>query len=150
MFSPLVRRCEDTAGCRYYFWYPIDYSPAPLYCYLFRSCEGGADEPTFAMIAAGRHPGHYFLDQEESLDMVRPGAVCEKNIMPNGTAVGRAGSVSDYVHKKVILCGGKDHSGEVMSDCLSYHPKNNEWEDHSTMNAARWDTFISACHFRKT
>ena len=21
---------------RFYFWYPIDYSPSPLYCYLFR------------------------------------------------------------------------------------------------------------------
>ena len=28
--------CEDTPDCRFYFWYPIDYSPSPLYCYLFR------------------------------------------------------------------------------------------------------------------
>lgn len=29
-------KCEDTPDCRFYHWYPIDYSPAPLYCYLFR------------------------------------------------------------------------------------------------------------------
>lgn len=69
--------------------------------------------------------------------MVRPGAVCEKKIMPNTTEVGRAGSVSEFVKKRVILCGGKDHSGEVKADCLSYHPKTNEWEEHSTMNAKR-------------
>ena len=28
--------CENTPDCRFYFWYPIDYSPSPLYCYLFR------------------------------------------------------------------------------------------------------------------
>ena len=66
-------RCEDTPGCRYFYWYPIDYSPAPNYCYLFRSCEGGAAEPHIAMVAAGRHPGHYFVGsaEKESLDIVR-------------------------------------------------------------------------------
>ena len=28
--------CEETPDCRFYYWYPIDYSPSPLYCYLFR------------------------------------------------------------------------------------------------------------------
>ena len=70
-------------GCRFYHWYPIHYSPAPNYCYLFRystssltdnigyklvtlfrSCEGGADEPQVAMVASGRHPGHYFLGRK--------------------------------------------------------------------------------------
>ena len=23
---------------RYYYWYPISYSSAPLYCYMFRQC----------------------------------------------------------------------------------------------------------------
>ncbi len=32
----LFFRCEDNAECRFYHWYPIDYSPAPLYCYIFR------------------------------------------------------------------------------------------------------------------
>ena len=31
--------CEKTPDCRFYFWYPIDYSPSPLYCYLFRRLE---------------------------------------------------------------------------------------------------------------
>lgn len=114
-FTLSLSRCEDTPGCRFYYWYPIDYSPAPLYCYLFRSCEGGADEPTLALVAAGRHPGYYFLDQKESLDVVRPGAVCEKPISPNDTSVGRAGAAAAYVEasKEVLLCGGRSHSGEV-------------------------------------
>ena len=28
--------CQETPDCRFYYWYPIDYSPKPLYCYLFR------------------------------------------------------------------------------------------------------------------
>ena len=55
------RRCEDHGECRYYYWYPIDYSPAPLYCYLFRSCLGGAEEEKVGIVVGGRHPGHYFL-----------------------------------------------------------------------------------------
>ena len=51
------RRCHDIGDCRYYFWYPIDYSPAPLYCYLYRSCLGGADEERVGVVVAGRHPG---------------------------------------------------------------------------------------------
>jgi hypothetical protein len=35
--------CQDTAECRYYWWYPIERSEYPLYCYLFRQC--GAQEP---------------------------------------------------------------------------------------------------------
>ena len=28
-----------TVNCsRYYYWYPISYSSAPLYCYMFRQC----------------------------------------------------------------------------------------------------------------
>jgi hypothetical protein len=38
------QKCQDQTECRFWYWYPIDYSPAPLYCYLYRSCEGGADE----------------------------------------------------------------------------------------------------------
>ena len=30
------KQCEDMGGCRFYHWYPIHYSPAPNYCYLFR------------------------------------------------------------------------------------------------------------------
>ena len=29
--------CHHRVPCpRFYYWYPIDYSPSPLYCYLFR------------------------------------------------------------------------------------------------------------------
>jgi len=30
--------CRGRRGCRYYYWYPISYSPAPLYCYLYSHC----------------------------------------------------------------------------------------------------------------
>ena len=35
-YSQHRRQCEDMGGCRFYYWYPIHYSPAPNYCYLFR------------------------------------------------------------------------------------------------------------------
>ena len=85
------------------------------------------------MISSGRHPGHYFLDREESLDIVRSGAVCDKTIEPNNTMVGRAGAVSEFFQGRVLLCGGRNHKGEVMSDCLAYKPRNNMWTEHSTM-----------------
>ena len=31
--------CQESVECRFYYWYPIDYSPKPMYCYLFRRCE---------------------------------------------------------------------------------------------------------------
>ncbi len=75
--------------------------------------------------------------QEESLDIVRSGASCEKDIAPASSAVGRAGAVSDYAHRRVLLCGGRDHQGEVRADCLAYDPKTNEWDEHNSMLAAR-------------
>ena len=47
--------------------------------------------------------------QEESLDVVRSAAVCEKQIVPNETAVGRAGAVAEFAQNRVLLCGGRDH-----------------------------------------
>ena len=42
LFTPSLAACRDhcerTTECRYYYWYPISYSSAPLYCYLFRQC----------------------------------------------------------------------------------------------------------------
>jgi hypothetical protein len=89
------QKCQDHTECRFWYWYPIDYSPAPLYCYLYRSCEGGADEQvwnhfssrsfsdlnvigldanvifqTIGMVIGGRHPGFYFLDEAETSDLV--------------------------------------------------------------------------------
>eukprot|EP00095_Tigriopus_kingsejongensis_P005001 snap_masked-scaffold139_size317827-processed-gene-0.5 protein:Tk05001 transcript:snap_masked-scaffold139_size317827-processed-gene-0.5-mRNA-1 annotation:"kelch domain-containing protein" len=132
-------RCEDTPGCRFYYWYPIDYSPAPLYCYLFRSCEGGAAEPHVAIVAAGRHPGHYFLGSQEgeSLDVVRHSTVCGEVIPGNSTEVGRAGAVSELVGKMVVVCGGRDHNAQIRSDCLAYEPKSHEWTDHSALAQGR-------------
>ncbi len=91
------------------------------------------------MIAAGRHPGHYFLGaRTESLEFVRTGTVCEENVSAeNNTATGRAGSVSEYASRRVMVCGGKDNDGKVRSDCLAYNPKSNEWTEHSTMSSAR-------------
>jgi len=134
------RQCEDMGGCRFYYWYPIHYSPAPNYCYLFRSCEGGADEPQVAMVASGRHPGHYFLGKEsgEVGELVKTGAVCEVVMeKENGTDVGRAGAVSEYTKRRVLLCGGRDNNGEVRRDCIAYNPKSNQWSDHSDMSSAR-------------
>ena len=34
------QKCQDHAECRYWKWFPIDYSPAPEYCYLFSGCVG--------------------------------------------------------------------------------------------------------------
>ena len=130
-------KCEDTADCRFYYWYPIDYSPAPLYCYLFRSCEGGADEPHVAIVAGGRHPGYYFLDHEESMDLIRSGAVCEHEIDSNTTEVGRAGAVAEFVGRRAVLCGGKDRQGQVRQDCVAYNPRNGKWSEHTTTRAAR-------------
>ena len=98
------QKCQDHTECRFWYWYPIDYSPAPLYCFLYRSCEGGADEQvrlhpifydfssrsflatsssnaytirdlnvifqTIGMVIGGRHPGFYFLDEEDTSDLV--------------------------------------------------------------------------------
>ena len=56
---------------------------------------------------------YFFLFQEESLDVVRAGAVCEKMIVPNETAVGRAGATAEFAQNRVLLCGGKDHQVKI-------------------------------------
>ena len=63
-------RCQENSECRYYYWYPIDYSPAPLYCYIYRSCQGGSDEMKVGFAIAGRHPGHYFLGEQVKLNLL--------------------------------------------------------------------------------
>ena len=55
---------------RYYYWYPISYSSAPLYCYLFQQCAAKDDEPEVALVMGGRHPGHYFMDSDDYNDVV--------------------------------------------------------------------------------
>ena len=74
LFTPSLAACRDhcerTTECRYYYWYPISYSSAPLYCYLFRQCAIKDDEPTVALVMGGRHPGHYFMDSDDFNDIV--------------------------------------------------------------------------------
>ena len=55
---------------RYWYWHPIDYSAAPLYCYLYRQCADKDGEPEVALVMGGRHPGHYFMSSDESNDVV--------------------------------------------------------------------------------
>ena len=60
---------------------------------LIRSCEGGADEPQVAMVASGRHPGHYFLGREsgevsQSFEILD---VFETNVSSVAEQGGRAG-----------------------------------------------------------
>ena len=49
------QKCQDNAECKYWYWYRIDYSPAPLYCYLYRSCEGSTDEQVRQYYQLFRH-----------------------------------------------------------------------------------------------
>lgn len=90
LFTPSLAACRDhcerTTECRYYYWYPISYSSAPLYCYMFRQCaikvtmpthtssivtyDLQDDEPTVALVMGGRHPGHYFMDSDDFNDIV--------------------------------------------------------------------------------
>ena len=37
--------CQGTYGCRYYYWYPMEHSEAPRFCYLFRQCAAQDREP---------------------------------------------------------------------------------------------------------
>ena len=98
LFSPTLAACrtacEETEGCRYYYHYPISYSPAPLYCYLFRQCASKDDEPAAALVLGGRHPGHGFMDtmgpeQAEFTDLVARGAVCPLPVRQNEVEVSR-------------------------------------------------------------
>ncbi len=37
--------CQMTEGCRYWWWYPIERSESPQYCYLFQQCAAKDTEP---------------------------------------------------------------------------------------------------------
>jgi len=127
------QKCQDHTECRFWYWYPIDYSPAPLYCYLYRSCEGGADEQTIGMVIGGRHPGFYFLDEAETSDLVKGGAVCPKHVESNVTSIGRGGAVAEFVEDSVLLCGGRDKQNRVLGNCMAYNPMSNHWDSHSEL-----------------
>jgi len=127
------QKCQDHTECRFWYWYPIDYSPAPLYCYLYRSCEGGADEQTVGLVLGGRHPGFYFLAEDESLDLVKGGVVCPKPIASNVTSVGRGAAVSEFVNGDVLLCGGRDTNNRVLNSCMGYQMDSDNWKSHSQL-----------------
>lgn len=65
-----AENCRNTEGCRYYWWYPIENSESPLYCYLYQQCAASDKEPEAALLIGGRHPGHYFLTEEEHNDVI--------------------------------------------------------------------------------
>lgn len=65
-----AEECRQTEGCRYYWWHPIENSEAPLYCYLFQQCAASDKEPEAALVIGGRHPGHYFLTEDEHNDLI--------------------------------------------------------------------------------
>jgi len=131
--------CEETPDCRFYYWYPIDYSPSPLYCYLFRSCINGGEEPLSALIAGGRHPGQYFLTGGESVDFLVNNDVCNTMVDPLDMqlAISRGGAVSDMVAELILLCGGRDTEGTIRDDCISYNYTTNSWSEHSTLLVPR-------------
>lgn len=131
--------CSETPECRFYYWYPIDYSPSPLYCYLFRSCIQGGEEPMTALIAGGRHPGQYFLHGGETVDFLVNNEVCNTMVEPADMklAVARGGAVSEMVGGMVLLCGGRDNEQNIREDCIAYNYTANTWEDHSVLQAPR-------------
>ena len=131
--SPPKKRCQDIGDCRYYYWYPIDYSPAPLFCYLYRSCLGGADEERVGVVVAGRHPGHYFMGKRAiSTDVIHANTVCRSQVnrTDDSAKINRAGSTAEYLPPStrngdgsVVLCGGRNSDGQVQSDCIAYTPR---------------------------
>jgi len=129
--------CENTEGCRYYYHYPISYSAAPLYCYLFQQCAAKDDEPEVALVMGGRHPGHYFMDSDDFNDVVTRNDVCPIKINPVDVGVKRAGATSHYVSERVLLCGGRSVTSSVFSDCLQYDLDTEVWSPHSTLTRPR-------------
>jgi len=85
-----------------------------------------------------------FFLQEQSLDVVRGGASCEKDVEPEEAAVGRAAAVSEYAQRKVLLCGGRDYSQVVLDNCWAYNPRVNEWEEHSRLASGPREEAASA------
>ena len=43
----------------------------------------------------------------------------------------------EFIANRVLLCGGRDHKGNVQDGCLSYDPRNNDWTQYYNMNSAR-------------
>ena len=106
----------------------------------------------------GRHPGYYFVAEQETTDFVRipsaakrafasththvhatfvlqikAAAVCPKAIPSNVTEVGRGAAVAEYFEDEVVLCGGRDKANKVMDSCVAYSPMTDQWAEHSVL-----------------
>jgi N-acetylneuraminic acid mutarotase len=73
------------------------------------------------------------LDEAETSDLVKGGAVCPKHVESNVTSIGRGGAVAEFVEDSVLLCGGRDKQNRVMGNCMAYNPMNNHWDSHSEL-----------------
>jgi len=131
--------CESSKGCRFYFWYAIDYSPAPLYCYLFRSCHKDGEEPMSAMLIGGRHPGFYLLTGNQTLDiLVDNDQVCKLTLgSSEDLNVTRVSAITEYSGDNIILCGGRSENDDVLSSCIKYDLNQNVWAIHSELSSPR-------------
>jgi len=110
-----------------------------LYCYLFRSCIKGGEEPLSAVISGGRHPGQYFLTGGESVDFLINNDVCNTMVTPEDMKLGvaRGGAVSETLGDLVLFCGGRDTEGTIRDDCINYNITSSMWEYHSTLESPR-------------
>ncbi|XP_040571187.1 uncharacterized protein [Lepeophtheirus salmonis] len=131
------KHCLETEGCRYYWWYSIEESEHPMYCYLFRQCAASDAEPEVTLILGGRHPGHHFISNKDENDVVSRNEVCTLAMSESSFAeLDRAGATSEYVNGSIIFCGGKNNR-QVFSSCLEYDVTTNIWTNHSTMSEPR-------------
>ena len=144
--------CQSVAGCRYlvlltqpaapfmpryYYHHPVHYSPAPLYCYLFRQCAGDDQEPGVALVLGGRHPGQYFIAGEGFGEVITDEEVCQLGIGRDGSGVtARAGACATYTDGHVLLCGGRSDQ-ETLSSCMVYDLERETWSEHSSLIMAR-------------
>jgi hypothetical protein len=159
-FTPSLSACRSyclsVAGCRYlvlltqpatlsmpryYYHHPVHYSPAPLYCYLYRQCAGDDQEPGVALVLGGRHPGQYFIAAEGFGEVITDQEVCHLGIGRYGSGVvevetARAGACATYSDGRVLLCGGRSGQ-ETLSSCMVYDLERETWSGHSRLIMAR-------------
>ena len=123
---------------RYYYWYPVDYSPAPLYCYMFTQCAAMDQEPEVALVLGGRHPGQYLIASDGDDEVVTAEDVCPLRIRQDSGQVttDRAGACATYTDGQVVLCGGRSDL-ETHSSCLMYDLETETWSGHSSLLMAR-------------
>ena len=134
--------CREVEGCRYYWWYPIENSETPLYCFLYQQCAASDKEPEVALVIGGRHPGHHFMTEDEHNDLIMRSDVCMLGILDKEVSVARAGAVAQHVNGVVLFCGGLSNSG-IHSDCLMYNPLKDSWSNFTSMIKARDEASVA-------